>query len=70
MIDSLILEECKRNKEILDKKINSLEFAIKRSEEMIAESSISENNLIFLRRKIAESSQDLETLYLIKKRIY
>ena len=47
-------------------KIENLEFAIQQSEKMIAESIMDSESLTFLRRKIAESMQDLELLYLIK----
>ena len=66
MIDSFTLEECKKNKEILDLKIKHLEFAIKKSEEMIIESKMDDRSLTFLRRKIAQSHQDLEILYLLR----
>ena len=66
MIDQYTLAQCKKNKEILELKIKNLEFAIKQSEEMISESRIDPDSLIFLRRRIADSQQDLEVLYLIK----
>ena len=66
MIDQYTLAQCKKNKEILELKIKNLEFAIKQSEEMISESTIDPDSLIFLRRRIADSQQDLEVLYLIK----
>ena len=66
MIDSYTLQQCKEDKEILRLKISNLEFAIQQSEEMITESFMESNAITFLRRKIAESKQDLEILYLIK----
>ena len=66
MIDSFTLAECKRNKEVLELKIKNLEFAIKKSEDIIRESKMEREALIFLKRKISDSIQDLEILYLIK----
>ena len=66
MIDPFTLAEYKNNNELLELKIKSLEFAISQSEKMISESRINQDALIFLRRKIAQSQQDLEILYLIK----
>tara|TARA_Y100001968_G_scaffold311091_1_gene332763 strand:+ start:339 stop:557 length:219 start_codon:yes stop_codon:yes gene_type:complete len=66
MIDSFTLQECKRNKEVLELKIKSLEFAIEQSEAMINESQLNSDALTFLRRQKSESQQDLEILYLIK----
>ncbi len=67
MIDKFTIEECKKCPEILDLKIKNLEHAINQSELMISESKMDCESLIFLRRKIANSFQDLETLYLIKE---
>ena len=66
MIDYYTFEQCKNDKEILKLKINNIEHAIKQSEAMIAESQIDAAALIFLRRKIADSMQELEALYLLK----
>ncbi len=66
MIDAYTLEQCKSDKEILQLKITNLEHAIKQSEAMIVESEIDDATLVFLRRKIANSLQDLEVLYLLK----
>ncbi len=68
-MDPYIYEQCKQDKEILKVKIGNLEHAIKQSEEMIAESKIDEAALSFLRRRIASSIQDLETLYLLNRNI-
>ncbi len=65
MIDAYTLEECKKDKEILLLKIKNLEHAIEQSEEMIAESQMDGDALTFLRRKVADSRQDLEVLYLM-----
>tara|TARA_Y100001968_G_scaffold294238_1_gene300672 strand:+ start:1212 stop:1421 length:210 start_codon:yes stop_codon:yes gene_type:complete len=68
MIDPFTLKECKKNTEVLELKIKNLEFAISQSEKMISDSQINQDALIFLRRKIAQSKQDLEILYLIKNK--
>ena len=65
MIDSYTLEQCKKDKEIRQLKIKNLEHAIDQSEEMIAESQMDGDALTFLRRKVADSRQDLEVLYLM-----
>ncbi len=65
MIDSYTLEQCKKDHEIRQLKIKNLEHAIQQSEEMIAESQMEEGELTFLRRKVAESMQDLEVLFLM-----
>ncbi len=66
-MDPYMYEQCKQDKEILKVKIGNLEHAIKQSEEMISESKIDKSALSFLRRRIASSIQDLETLYLLKR---
>ena len=66
MIDAYTLEQCRKDKEVLQLKIKNLEHAIQQSEAMIAESSMDGDALTFLRRKVAESMQDLEVLYLLK----
>ena len=68
MIDAYTLEQCKSDKEILQLKITNLEHAIKQSEAIIVESEIDDATLVFLRRKIANSLQDLEVLYLLKQK--
>ena len=65
MIDHFTLEQCKKDREILQLKISNLEHGINEAEKMILESNIPEDSLIFLRRKVAESHQDLAVLYLI-----
>ncbi len=66
MIDSYTLDQCKKDSEILHIKIKNLEHAIKQSESMISESNMDSDALTFLRRKVAESIQDLEVLYLLR----
>ncbi len=66
MIDAYTLEQCRKDEEVLQLKIKNLEHAIQQSEAMIAESSMDGDALTFLRRKVAESMQDLEVLYLLK----
>ena len=65
MIDDFTLEQCKNDREILQLKIRNLEHGINEVEKMIAESQMNDEALTFLRRKIAESNQDLAILYLI-----
>ena len=65
MIDDFTVEQCKKDKEILQLKIRNLEHGINEAEKMIAESTMDTEALIFLRRKVAESNQDLAALYLI-----
>ncbi len=67
MLDAFTIEECKKNEEVLNLKIKNLEFAITESEKLINESKINYEALIFLKRRIAKSKQELEVLYLIKK---
>ncbi len=69
MIDRFTLEECKKDPKVLDIKIRTLEHAIKQSEVMLNESQMEQESLIFLRRKIANSIQELESLYLIKNNL-
>ena len=65
MIDDFTLDQCKKDKEILQLKIRNLEHGINEAEKMIAESCMNDEALIFLRKKVAESNQDLAILYLI-----
>ena len=65
MIDDFTLDQCKRDREILQLKIKNLEHGINEAEKLIAESEMNEEALIFLRKKVAESNQDLAALYLI-----
>jgi len=65
MIDNFTLEQCRNDREILQLKIRNLEHGINEAEKMIAESQLNDEALTFLRRKVAESNQDLAVLYLI-----
>tara|TARA_Y100001968_G_scaffold147056_1_gene134534 strand:- start:257 stop:457 length:201 start_codon:yes stop_codon:yes gene_type:complete len=65
MIDDFTLEQCKNDKEILQLKIKNLVHGINEAEKMIAESQMNDDALTFLRRKVAESNQDLAVLSLI-----
>ena len=65
MIDAYTFEQCKKDKEIRQLKIKNLEYAIYQSEALIAESQMYGEALTFLRRKVADSRQDLEVLYLM-----
>ena len=65
MIDEFTMAQCKKDREVLQLKIKNLEHGINEAEKMIAESDINEEALTFLRRKVAESNQDLAILYLL-----
>ena len=65
MINEHTLEQCKKNLRICQLKIKNLEHGIKQLELIIAESLMDEDSLNFLRKKSAESRQDLEILYLL-----
>ena len=66
MLDSQTIKTCKENPTIRDIKIKNIEHAIDQAEMMIKESKMSQEELIFLKRKISDSRQDLEILYLMK----
>ena len=66
MIDSYTKKACAENPEVRDLKIKNIEHAIEQAELMIKESKMSQEELIFLKRKISDSRQDLEILYLMK----
>ena len=66
MIDDFTLAQCRKDREILQLKIKNLEHGINEAEKMIAESDMNDEALIFLRRKVAESNQDLAVLYLLE----
>ena len=66
MLDSQTINTCRSNPEIRDIKIKNIEHAINQAEEMIKESKMSQEELIFLKKKISDSRQDLEILYLMK----
>ena len=65
MIDDFTLDHCRKDREILQLKIKNLEHGINEAEKLIAESQMHDEALTFLRRKVAESNQDLAVLYLI-----
>ena len=58
MLEKAILDICNENPEIRDLKIKNIEHAISQAEEMIRESKMSQNELIFLKKKIADSMND------------
>ncbi len=66
MLDSHTLKICKEDPIIRDIKIKNIEHAIDQAEMMIKESTMSQEELSFLKRKISDSRQDLEILYLMK----
>ena len=69
MLDSQTIKICKNDPEIRNIKIKNIEHAISQAEIMIKESKMSREELIFLKRKISDSRQDLEILYLMKIQI-
>ena len=66
MLDANTKKACKDDSSIREIKIRNIEHAIKQAELMIKESKMSQEELIFLKRKISDSRQDLEILYLMK----
>ena len=66
MLDSQTIKTCKENPTIRDIKIKNIEHAICQAEIMIRESKLNQAELSFLKRKISDSRQDLEILYLMK----
>ena len=66
MIDDFTLAQCRKDREVLQLKIKNLEHGINEAEKMIAESDMNVEALTFLRRKVAESNQDLAILYSIR----
>ena len=66
MLDSNTKKICAENFEARELKIKNIEHAICQAELMIKESKMSNEELIFLKRKIVESRIDLEILYLMK----
>jgi len=66
MLDSQTIKDCKGNPSLRDIKIKNIEHAIFQAEMMIKESKMSGKDLSFLKRKISDSRQDLEILYLMK----
>ena len=66
MLDANTKKACKDNPSLREIKIRNIEYAIEQVELMIKESKMSQEELIFLKRKISDSRQDLEILYLMK----
>ena len=66
MLDENTKKACKDDPSIREIKIRNIEYAIEQAELMIKESNMSQEELIFLKRKISDSRQDLEILYLMK----
>ena len=66
MLDANTKKACKDYPSIRDIKIRNIEHAIEQAELMIKESKMSQKELIFLKKKILDSRQDLEILYLMK----
>jgi len=66
MLDANTKKACKDDPSIRDIKIRNIEHSIEQAELMIKESKMSQEELIFLKRKISDSRQDLEILYLMK----
>ena len=65
MLDANTKKACKDDPSIREIKIRNIEYAIEQAELMIKESKMSQEDLIFLKRKISDSRQDLEILYLM-----
>ena len=66
MLDANIKKACKDDPSIREIKIRNIEHAIEQAEMLIKESKMTQEEIIFLKRKISESRQDLEILYLMK----
>ena len=66
MLDDNTKKACKENPEVREIKIKNIEHAIEQAEMIIKESKMSQEELIFLKKKITASRQDLEILYLMK----
>ena len=66
MLDANTKKACKVDPSIREIKIRNIEHAIEQAELMIKESKMSQEELTFLKRKISESRQGLEILYLMK----
>ena len=66
MLDANTKKACKDDPSIREIKIRNIEHAIEQAELIIKESKMSQEELIFLKRKISDSRQDLEILYLMK----
>ena len=68
MLDAKTIKACKEEPSIREIKIRNIEHAIEQAELLIKESTMNQEELIFLKRKISDSRQDLEILYLMKIR--
>ena len=66
MLDANTKKACKDDPLIREIKIRNIEHAIEQAELIVKESKMSQEELIFLKRKISDSRQDLEILYLMK----
>jgi len=66
MLDKETLNLCKRDPQLRELKIKNIEHAIDQAEQMIRESKMNQEELIFLKKKISNSLQELEILYLMK----
>ena len=66
MLAAITIKAFKYDSSIREIKIRNIEHAIEQAELMIKESKMSHEELIFLKRKISDSRQDLEILYLMK----
>ena len=67
MLDKNTKKKCKNNPSIRALKIRNIEHGIDQAEKIIKESKVGPAELSFLKRKISDSLQDLEILYLMKK---
>ncbi len=67
MLDNYTLQECRKYSDVLETKIKNLEHAINETEKIIKEAQMNNASISFLRKKIADSYQDLEILYVIKR---
>ena len=66
MLEATTKKACKYDPSIREIKIKNIEHAVQQAELMIKESKMSQEELIFIKRKISDSRQDLEILYLMK----
>ena len=68
MLNPETKKACKENLIIRNLKIKNIEYAIKQAEKIIKESKMSQEQLLFLKRKILDSRKDLKILYLMKNK--
>ena len=66
MLDANTKKACRDDPSIREIKIRNIEHAIEQAEMIIKESKMSQEELIFLKKRISDSRQDLEILYLMK----